>query len=312
MVTDADSSNYLAAVDVYESGLSDTQPIQNLDPMHLKRNQADKIKHANFKKEHFRCKTQSEKAKLQAQLALDLSLRCHGEHAAAYSHYKYDNDKVLNHLSGTIGCLLKCYTGIHTDCNKYSLLCCGKAKQNWFTDNPYCDPQFRMCLDEEGENTMRGLIEYRLRAEKIRKVPTLKNTQKCEAANRGITASVPKNITFVTNVAGRVHSAVSRMNWGPGQAIFNQADYFGAPLPAGTRVTRHLLKMDRINAYRKAYKKSSKAILSRYKSKKAMYDAHRHRATTDTYRKNMMLPERQALLREHSYSLRKKYVKLNI
>ena len=103
-----------------------------------------------------------------------------------------------------------------------------------------------MYQDEKGENTMLGLIEYRLRAEI--KVPTLKNTQKCEAANRGITASVPKNITFVTNVAGRVLSAVIRMNWGPGQAIFTQADYVGAPLPAETRVTRHLLKMDRINA----------------------------------------------------------------
>ena len=55
----------------------------------------------------------------------------------------------------------------------------------------------------------------------------------------GITASVPKNITFVTNVAGRVHSAVSRMNRDIGQAIFTQADYVVAPLSAGSRVTRH-------------------------------------------------------------------------
>ena len=48
-MTDADSSNYLAAVDVYDSGLSDTQPIQNLDPVHLKRNQADKKIDANIK-----------------------------------------------------------------------------------------------------------------------------------------------------------------------------------------------------------------------------------------------------------------------
>ena len=116
---------------------------------------------------------------------------------------------------------------------------------------------------------MCGLIEYRLRAEIIRKVPTLKNTQKCEASNCRITASVPKNITFVTNVAGRLHSAVSHMNWGPGQAIFTQADYVGAPLPAGTRVTRHLMKMDRMKAYRKAYEKSTKAILSRYKFQKS-------------------------------------------
>ena len=50
VVTNADSSNYLAAVDVFESDVSDTQPIHNLDPMDLKWNQADKIKHASFRK----------------------------------------------------------------------------------------------------------------------------------------------------------------------------------------------------------------------------------------------------------------------
>ena len=53
-----------------------------------------------------------------------------------------------------------------------------------------------------------------------------------------------------------------------------------------------------------------KQFLADTSSKKALYDAHRHRATTDTYRKNMVLPEHQALLSEHSYSLGKKMCSL--
>ena len=126
-------------------------------------------------------------------------------------------------MSKLISCLINCYQADHTECYKYSFLCYRKSKQNWFMDNPYCGPDFRMFLDEDRTNLMQNLIKYRLAPEVIRKVPTPKNRQKCKAANRGITTSVPKNITFATNAAGRVHSAVRRMNWGPGQVIFHQA-----------------------------------------------------------------------------------------
>ena len=77
------------------------------------------------------------------------------------------------------------------------------------------------------------------------KTDRLLTTQKCEAVNRAISVTAPKNITFSRNHESHVHAAICGINSGISEAIISKCQEAGSPITAGTRVSRQLFQMQR-------------------------------------------------------------------
>ena len=109
---------------------------------------------------------------------------------------------------------MKCYQGDHSICCRLSQLSAGRIKNNWFYESIYLPNNFKMTLNDVEKQELQHCIEFRIGTGIIRQLENLFTTQKCEAANHPISASVPKNVTYSRNYCARVHSAVKRVNCG--------------------------------------------------------------------------------------------------
>ena len=59
------------------------------------------------------------------------------------------------------------------------------------------------------------------------------NTNKNEAANRGLSASLPKNVTLSRNCTARSYAAVHRMNYGIGDSLLHKLEQANCPIASG-------------------------------------------------------------------------------
>ena len=105
------------------------------------------------------------------------------------------------------------------------------------------------------------------------------NTQKCEAVNRGISSSLPKNVNFSRNATARVASAVHRMNNGLADSIHKKLEELGCPITKGGRAAATLKAMQREKEYIKRYKNTRKCkqrqLKSRFVRAKSYYQQKR-------------------------------------
>ena len=122
-------------------------------------------------------------------------------------------------------------------------------------------------------------------------------TQKCEAVNKAISATVPRNLTFSRKHDGPIDAAIHTVNSGVGAAILTECEQAGAGLTHGTRVTRRLWKMQREREMLKLQKTSPAAKAQRKRKKKRLYAMHAETTEnkTNSYVKNA------SLIPEHSY-----------
>ena len=132
----------------------------------------------------------------------------------------------------------------------------------------------------------------------LNKTKYLLSTQKCEAVNKAISATVPPHLTFTRNHDGRNSAAIHAVNSGIGTAIITECNDAGAPLTAGTRVTRRLLKMQKEAEKMKDFKKSPEAKRRRYLKRKRLFSLHSDKLDSkqDKYVKNASLNT------DHTYS----------
>ena len=74
---------------------------------------------------------------------------------------------------------------------------------------------------------------------------TLIRAQKCEATNRCLRRSLPKNTTFGRNFSGRALSAIHSINNGPGESLRNLCHSAGCPIPPSSKVALAIHKEQR-------------------------------------------------------------------
>ena len=168
---------------------------------------------------------------------------------------------------------------------------------------------FRMKLEGHDLDLFQECLDYRLGVKALKKMENLKTTQKSEATNRSITASAPKSVTFSRNYTGRAHVAVSRVNRGPGQSMFDQLQFVGANLSPGSRVVRALAKMQRQSDLRRQYSRSRQARRQRCEKRHKLYRLYDRRAQEQCYKQGMVLEPQDSehMLGDHCYATRHKY-----
>ena len=308
LVTDGDSAAHRAGDTLYSTGVLASRPIRAHDPTHNVRRMGKHVQAASFSARAFpTADLRSTKQGLQCALARDLPYRCSWEHRRAYDHFSGDKRRIQRRMTFVIDCLVRCYQNDHSHCRRTSFVC--RPGRPWYQHSPYIKKNFIMQLEGEDEETFRKLCQFRIGGKNLDYMNTLRSTQKCEAVNRGLSASCPKTVTFSRNFPGRIHSAAAQINRGPGGAIFDQLAAVGCRVAPGTRVARALLKMNIQSDRRRAYSRSLKYKLQRCRRRHYWYRKHNEKKEKDTYRPGMVYETQDtpAALADHSYVTRRKH-----
>ena len=90
-------------------------------------------------------------------------------------------------------------------------LCLSTSNITWLQKSPCLDAGFVLQPSDDSRALIRKCVEYRLSQGMLEKTKLNSNTQKCEASNRSMRRSLPKNNTFIRNFPGRAHSAAHNL-----------------------------------------------------------------------------------------------------
>ena len=125
----------------------------------------------------------------------------------------------------------------------------------------------------------------------LKKTERFLTTQKCEAVNKAIGVTAPKNITFSRNHISHVHTAIRGVNCGISEAIISKCQDAGSPITAGTRVSRQLFQMQCDPARSRAIKCKSESKQRRHNKRKALFQQHaQNKKNLNIYKKNVCTP----------------------
>ena len=96
LTTDPDSSAYRAAMQLYEDGVTYTEPKHLLDTRHISHNHRKFIKNMSELTKHMPGKFKYERQKMQDKFAIDLAERCQAEFCQAFSKFPHDALKLVS------------------------------------------------------------------------------------------------------------------------------------------------------------------------------------------------------------------------
>ena len=131
LTTDPDSSAYRAAMQLFEDGVSYTEPKHLLDTRHISHNHREFIKNMSELTKHMPGKLKYERQKMQDKFAIDLAERCQAEFSQAFNKFPHDALKLKSALSYTCDAVVQCYHGNHALCNLYSFVCLATSNTIW-------------------------------------------------------------------------------------------------------------------------------------------------------------------------------------
>ena len=134
-----------------------------------------------------------------------------------YQHLKHTVDAFqwkLHLKGGKTGCHHFCY--ILSVINRYAYVCATYVRNNWLNHSKYFTLNFQIKQMKENMAHIRHCVECQLCDKMLQKTFRMYNTQKTETVTKIIQKILTKKETFASNHNGRVHSAVSCINNGPG------------------------------------------------------------------------------------------------
>ena len=146
-------------------------------------------------------------------------------------------------LADIADAIVDCYHGSCARCNEHSYVCSEDKTffRNYIDVNPrhYNQREF-IKPNADDIKKLRHATAIRLGPAAITKTATNITQNKCEASNRGIKKAVPSSLTFKTNYAGRVHSAVHSIKNNPGKFTTALCRAVGAPISDDSAVSQTL------------------------------------------------------------------------
>ena len=274
ITTDPDSGAYQAATELHEEGVTTTKPTHQLDTRHVSKNHRQFIKKNKDLPSMLKGRTAKIRTKMQNNLAIDLSERCHAEVCEAFKKYPNDFNLIRNKLSYAADAIVDCYQDWHLKCARHSFLCKGLRKNNWLKNNVILGKSFGLKQTKKTSEILRKCINYRLSPAMLEKTKVNSNTQKVEAFNRAIRTSVPKNVTFSRNVSGRAHSAAHSVNYGAAHSIFELCNQLNCAIMPESKVHKAIEQLQKTTNMLKDYKKSIAACKSRAEKRAILYDLY--------------------------------------
>ncbi|CAG2251507.1 unnamed protein product [Mytilus edulis] len=224
----------------------------------------------------------SEKDKMLKRFALDMAARCQAEYNAAFDKFNMDSARVkfTYHMN---------------------------SLKTWTEKSAYLKNNFKLNKSENTAALLRECVKYRLGPTMLNRTCKNTNTQKAEATNRAIRATVPSNVTFTRNYKGRVHTAIHNVNNGPGESIVKLCKAAGVPINQEVVLPTGLKNIQQHNEKHKLYKQSKQYTDQRCSKKHELYKIYDEYQEEKDYEKNKLLPtKRLAAKQPQEYSFAKK------
>jgi hypothetical protein len=245
--------------------------------------------------------TFEDKKKQRKNFGLDVKCRSHKVYNLLFRYFKGDLARISDMIPKTIEAILECYSGNHRRCARNFTACQGgKSKGNWWFKSVQLHSAgiYKLNMSAEDRQFLKTVLEMKLSPESIKLQKNNTNTNKNEAVNRGISASLPKNVKFSRNVVGRAFAVVDRTNYGPGESLLRKLESVGAQISKGGPVAKAVKGFQDEKIYQRSYKRK-KAVQNRGLKQKAEkikahyieYTQRKEKAKKDRYRKNQIDPK---------------------
>ena len=314
LTTDPDSSAFKAAEDLYQEGITNTEPEHFIDTRHLSDNHRKNIKKNVKILNMMPGKTKKERESLCNRFALDLAARCNAEFKHAIEQFGGNFSKVKSKLSYICDAIPLCYMGNHKLCKNHSFVCKGKDKF-WLIKSDFLNRKFKILKNLDNISEIRKCVLYRLGPNALKKTRLNLNTQKVEGFNRCLRRSLPKNVTYTKNFEGRVHSAVHSVNLGPGKSLLTLCKKLDVPIAEGSTVEHSLKSIQKMDKRQKELKKTMEYKLAKSKKRKLLFAAYEAEKEKCDYEKGKLLKSANNSLaakkQDHGYAKVKKIHRLS-
>jgi len=262
-----------------QAAMSELNPlwevVRQADTTHLGQGLFRHTLKASFSDDMFPAESRAEQRDQQKMFALDLKHRCYIIFQAMYDTCTGDITKIAKRMPTVIEATIDCYAGDCQNCRRQSVVCSG-GKKNWLSLSRY----LKVCgvtslnLDDQDRCIVRELLRFYLGSAALKLIKLNSNTNKNEAVNRAISASLPKNVNFSRNARPRTLSAVCRLNKGAGNSLVESLEEVGSPISSGGHVAKSLQQIEHRSSYLKQYARSQKAKTARRKRAHMQMEEH--------------------------------------
>lgn len=273
------------------------------DPTHLGQSQFRRCYQANFSDSMFPGRTREQKKAAQKVLSQDVKARCSlilkelmKEHAGNMTALRRILPKVLEST-------LSCYDGDCSKCPNHSVVCHGGVTNNWWNRSMFLasNRMYNLNMNENDKVLLLEILKMKLSVASVEQMKLYTDTQKCEAVNRALSVSLPKNVNFSATMEGRGSSAIHRINNNPGTSAMKKCENAGVEL--SSRAKRALSALDRDADYHRNYSKRSEVVKHKLILHSNKIQEHSEFKQTNSvksdYRKGQLDPASRT---DHAYS----------
>lgn len=278
------------------------------DPTHLGQAQFRQCYSAKFSAGMFPAKTRERQQEQQKILSQDIKCRCSLVLKELLKATAGDLSSMRRALPHVVRAMVKCYDGDCSSCRRYSYVCSGGVTTSWWQRSMFLASHrlTHLNLQESDKFLLQEIIKMKLSVSTIEELKLGTSTQKCEAVNRAISVSLPKNVNYSRNVHGRLASTVHRLNNGLAESASEKLKCVGVQLSPRTKSA--LKSMERAENYHKEYSVKEETVKRKLSMKGRDISEHiayrkEHSVKCD-YRKGQLdpVPSKCSSNSEHSYA----------
>lgn len=299
VVTDGDGCSAKGVEKAFsDSHVCSANIVRQADPTHLGQSQFRYVmRKANFSAGMFPGESADDRAQQKKLLALDMKSRSYHMHNNLFKKYGGDMDKITSEMPRAIQTAIKCYAKNHKDCRyKSGGVCCGGIRKNWWNKSPYLNTfgLTRLNMGHDDLLLLENIFNMKLGAASLQLMKTNISTNKNEATNRAITASLPKNVKFPRTSKARALSAIHRINYGPGHSLYKKLEVVGCSIASGGYVAHAIKDMQDTFNYKRRLAKNKKIQKEKFRQKvnsiRQFYAARTRRRNVDIYSQGQLDP----------------------
>ena len=277
------------------------------DPTHLGQSQFRKCNQADFSQEMFPGRTREQRKQQQKVLSQDIKARCSLILKELMMDFAGDMNSLRRILPKVLESTLACYDGDCSRCSSHSVVCNGGVTNNWWTRSMFLASNrlFNLNMNENDKQLLLEILKMKLSVAAVEQMKLYTDTQKCEAVNRALSVSLPKNVNFSATMEGRASSAIHRINNDPGTSSIKKCESAGIKL--STRAKRALRSFDVEAEYSRDYATRSEVVKQKLIQHSNKIQEHseykRVTKTKSDYRKGQLdaSPSTSGLKNDHTY-----------
>ena len=223
------------------------------DPTHLGQAQFRSCYNANFSQQMFPGKTRESQQQQQRAFSQDIKARSSLVTKELMKRYAGDMNELRKELPRVLRATVLCYSGDCSQCSRHSYICGGGATNTWWTRSLFLANHkiFSLQMDDNDVRLVQEILKIKLSTAAMESMKLGTSTQKCEAVNRSISVSLPKNTNYSRNVHGRLASTIHRLNNGIASSAQQKLEHLGVHL--SDKATSSLTAMENREQYEKEY-----------------------------------------------------------